>query len=502
MLRILCIQLSLFLAITLPTATRAAGPVDEPYAVYVAGDAGFARCGPSREHYKTDELSEGDVLEVYIETEDGWLGIRPPETSFCWLPADQVSVDDEESVGKVIDAEAVAWIGTNLGQARQYRWQVQLELGEAVAIIGHSDRETRTGEMERWYRIVPPAGEFRWVHKDQVVTSREALARVRQSREAERLSKVAASQQRASDTNDRSTLQKQTQPAAFDSAAARREVAQDGDVLVERESDGVRQAPIARVSHEAERSSSAMRSRLSLNDNIRVRESTSQHPVGSGLEANHSADSPREASHPASNWTQAIRSAPSPGPSSMDATSRETTFAYDNVIDTQASLERMQLQFAGLMASEASAQQAEQLKQNVRAWVDSTNDPEKRRRGELLILRIEKYQQISRERNSAPQSTQVNSDVTNSILEQNANSQSFDREGTLVKVYSARPDAPPYALTDRNGQTVAYVSPPFGTNAHRLLNQHVGISGKLSPNADSDIPHFIAQKMVRIPGRF
>lgn len=146
----------------------------EPYSVYVAQQDSHARCGPSGEYYRTDPLRHGQELEVYAETDNGWLGIRPPDGSFCWIPAETVELGDSQENGVVVEDKTPAWIGTHLGRARSYRWLVQLAKGEPVTVVGRSEREGPDGP-QLWYRIVPPSGEYRWVHRSQVVDSSEAL---------------------------------------------------------------------------------------------------------------------------------------------------------------------------------------------------------------------------------------------------------------------------------------------------------------------------------------
>jgi hypothetical protein len=164
---------------------------DEPYLVFVADEAAHLRCGPSGDDYRTDPLRHGQELEVYVETADGWLGVRPTESSFCWIPADAVKLlaTSRSKQSDVIEAEVtedktVAWIGTNLGRARSYRWQVQLGEGEIVTILGRSERDGPDGP-QMWFRIVPPSGEFRWIHRDQVVTTAEDLIAGMQAQIAE-----------------------------------------------------------------------------------------------------------------------------------------------------------------------------------------------------------------------------------------------------------------------------------------------------------------------------
>ena len=70
--------------------------------------------------------------------------------------ADTVEMDSEGDSGTIIEDRTVAWIGTHLGRARTYRWQVQLAKGEPVTVIGKSEREGPDGP-QLWYRIVPPS---------------------------------------------------------------------------------------------------------------------------------------------------------------------------------------------------------------------------------------------------------------------------------------------------------------------------------------------------------
>lgn len=165
----------LLVACFVPVVGSAQGDLSvEPYPAFVIEKTGHARCGPSKDFYRTDPLRHGQEVEVYAETDDGWLGIRPPADSFSWIPADAIELEDDDDSGVVIEDRTVAWIGTQLGRARKYRWQVQLAKGELVTVLGENERQGADGP-QLWYRIVPPSGEYRWVHRDQVVFSSEEL---------------------------------------------------------------------------------------------------------------------------------------------------------------------------------------------------------------------------------------------------------------------------------------------------------------------------------------
>lgn len=155
------------------------GLSSQPYSVYVAQANGYARCGPSSDYYKTDPLRLGQQLRVFAESDDGWLGIQPPDGSFCWVPATTVDLNKNGDEGQVSEDQTVAWIGTHLGRAKKFLWQVRMGKGEAVTVIGRSEREGPDGP-QLWFRIVPPSGEFRWVHESEVVGSSEELVALMQ----------------------------------------------------------------------------------------------------------------------------------------------------------------------------------------------------------------------------------------------------------------------------------------------------------------------------------
>jgi hypothetical protein len=167
----------------------------EPYTVYVVEQKSHTRCGPSEDYYRTDPLRHGQALEVYAETDDGWLGIRPPDDSFCWVQAETIEFDDTTDIGTVVEDRTVAWIGTHLGRARSYRWQVQMAKGEEVTVIGKSEREGPDGP-QLWYKIVPPSGEYRWVRRDQVVDSSEKLVEAAQRAKERAVAQQSRAQQR------------------------------------------------------------------------------------------------------------------------------------------------------------------------------------------------------------------------------------------------------------------------------------------------------------------
>lgn len=131
---------------------------------YVSSSQVELFAGPGDDFYPTAILKSGQSIEVHQETPEGWLAITPPTGSFSWLPASQGLLLPGGRVVEVTEKSAVSWIGTTLGTAKQYRWQVKLERGQQLAVIGEQTiHDPTSGSKALWYKITPPAGEYRWI---------------------------------------------------------------------------------------------------------------------------------------------------------------------------------------------------------------------------------------------------------------------------------------------------------------------------------------------------
>lgn len=146
---------------------------EEPQRVVIRASGLHLRCGPGLHYYATDSIPAGTELEVYRET-GGWLAVRPLESSFSWVEADAVELGEELSqqatLGTITREDTVSWCGTHIGRVGDHLWQVQLDEGEQVAILGQREIALHSSQSPRaYYQIKPPAGEFRWIHESDVV---------------------------------------------------------------------------------------------------------------------------------------------------------------------------------------------------------------------------------------------------------------------------------------------------------------------------------------------
>jgi hypothetical protein len=132
------------------------GDTTFPYVAYIATQQSFARSGPGQQHYPTQQLPLGHAVEVYRHDSEGWCAVRPPEGSFCWIPAHEVHRLSPNKA-EISVQTTVARVGSGVSPARN-AVQVMLRRGEQVDLL-----PAGANDDPRWLRIAPPNGEFRWI---------------------------------------------------------------------------------------------------------------------------------------------------------------------------------------------------------------------------------------------------------------------------------------------------------------------------------------------------
>jgi hypothetical protein len=140
-----------------------------PYKVEVADETSRIFSGPGEQFYTTGYVERGEEVEVFKRKAGGWLAIRPPQDSFSWVAAKQLRETDDPQIARVVGNNVVAWVGSELGSVQDHKWQVKLDPGETVKVIGKSTFSIfgRDGRRE-FCQITPPAGEFRWIREREV----------------------------------------------------------------------------------------------------------------------------------------------------------------------------------------------------------------------------------------------------------------------------------------------------------------------------------------------
>jgi hypothetical protein len=132
-----------------------------PYTAYAKGNDVCVRSGPGSSYYPTDKLKAGQKVEVYRHDPGGWLAIRPPEGSFSWVESRCLRLG-ENGLAQVTDEQVPAHVGSRLGDIHDVI-RVWLHRGEVVAVLDANPAKDSFAAKGPWYKIAPPAGEFRWV---------------------------------------------------------------------------------------------------------------------------------------------------------------------------------------------------------------------------------------------------------------------------------------------------------------------------------------------------
>jgi hypothetical protein len=425
-----------FFTLLLLAATVSGAEGSFPYAAAVASSKAVVRSGAGAEFYETDKLAKGDEVEVHRHDSDGWCAIRPPAKSFSWVPARYLKVgtpDVPASVG-VVEKRVASRIGSNLSAARS-TISVYLEPGELVEIV-----EVVEGGSKPWYKISPPSGEFRWIHKrflaaDAVVnaggekedrgsrieedTPKEETVAAAPKVEKKWTSKAASARLRGSDVSQKATPTPSSKPSAKASAdKTKPEVASKTATATEKEKQ-----------KDAEPSITIQLIAL----NLRL--------------ASEVALEPRD-------WELA------PLRDEVNKLLEAATLADDRS-RAQVMLERI-ARFEDL-----------RRRRHMIEGVASTTEAEK-----TLATKTEE-----------------------SKGEPIDNDPRFDGAGKLVTIHSNKPEAPQYALTDEANRVVMLISPSPGVNLQAHVGSHVGIRGIRGYSPDVDKPHLTAQRVTSLSRR-
>src|SRR5262245_54082314 len=139
------------LAIVLALAAAPLGAADEfPYTAYAAVEGAEVVAGPGHRYYATEHLPRGTPVEVFREEASGWLAIRPPDSSFSWVPARFIERSAEDATAGRVTGPTPAWVGTSVEHVGDHRQQVTLKAGELVEILGEKNVESEGAEPQVW----------------------------------------------------------------------------------------------------------------------------------------------------------------------------------------------------------------------------------------------------------------------------------------------------------------------------------------------------------------
>lgn len=450
----------------------AASPQTVPYVAYIAADSAQVHAGPGNAHYATDRLSRGMKVEVLREI-SGWLAIRPPLGSFCWIPARDAELTDEPDVAAILVDDCPAWIGTRVERNPDHLWQVQLNQGDHVKILDVKRRPGAAGKpAETWYRIEPPEGELRFVRAEDI-TREEVTVEEPDESEPEAPAVKEPRKLAAAMTDD-------GQPLA-ENATADDETSGDKE-----ETESVLKAQFL-PRNRSQRTARSASPEPAAKPNSPFKE------IGGGVAV---PPEPRVAS---------LERLPAMDPATLlSASSR-----------FEDKLAEIELQLSLLATRDIRDWQIETLYTQAEQLLASGQTTLERGRARLVLDKIEQFSALAERSNAiadlprtpgvvsvsaSPTTTPAGTDPTTRELKSRGltvpDGVTYDGVGWLKPVYSAKRIAPPYALVDVDGKVLQYVTPSPGLNLNRYVKKPVGIFGQKSHLPEFKASHLTASKVV------
>jgi uncharacterized protein YgiM (DUF1202 family) len=412
----------------LPPAKALGGSGDvTPQIARIATAGAAVHSGPGDNYYLTDTLSEGETVEVYRRRADDWCAIRPPTDSFSWVFASNLQPDDE-SLAKVTKDGTASRVGSRLSSNRDVV-QVRLRKGETVKVLG---KDTQSGET--WYKIAPPAGEFRW---------------------------IAASS------------------LAFD----------DSPNGSKAESNGV-----TRVSHDEPAGSSqdAKSTEFMAPPLVSTADAAAPTTTFTAPKPTPPAAQPVPATPVATSSATATSPPPTASPTTpkQDVTPIVSPTAATPVVTGQ--LSELELRLSRMVAEPPATWNTEALEQSAQQLLAKADTAADRDAVKVTLAKIDRFaaiqqRSIAANAGAAPGITRGSifpSAITplpgvtpaGSATNAGAGGQ-FDAVGVLRPVVSKRPGAPQFALVDERGQVVTFVTPTPDVNLQPYLGQRIGVIG-------------------------
>ena len=482
-------------AMAVCAAAGAAADEQLPFEAYVVPAEAEVYCAPAEPRYATQSMPRGTKVEVY-ERRDEWLAIRPPSGSYSWVPAASMTMTEEPGVAEAAEGGVASWIGSSAERVKEHVSSVHLKKGERVEVLGQKEVASADGQREVWLKIAPPAGEFRWMHASQV--SREAPAA---------FEPVTAAADDGGQWATRATPRSRAAPSHPVSAGGE-ESAHQGPFhrssmeLRDLVPPPVRQAAFQRedsspliqqVAHEQVEEQPA-RSPQSADGFVprRPRASRSDaRPVAPAAQASRTAATVA----PTRQFQPTATSAPAAEPA-LEAEPAGSSAAGISSAQVQRRLEEIDVALSLMVSSDRSQWNLGLLKREVQKLVEQGATPVDRGEARFMLEKIERFAEaFGVQDDDAPLDLPVGSVAARKAALEAATAPKYDGTGYLTPVRAQKPLAP-YALLDKEGKRVCYVTPVPGFNLRPYENHQIGVFGKRGYMPDANASHLLAERVV------
>ncbi|MEX0643042.1 MAG: hypothetical protein WD468_10100 [Pirellulales bacterium] len=397
-----------------------------PYEARIAVPGAPIRSGPGEEFYITDTLAEGETVEVYRHRHNGWCAVRPTEGSFSWVFGPHVRLLDD-SLAEIDKPDVASRIGSRLSRQRN-AVQVRFKKGEVVQVLEEADEDG-----QKWYKIAPPAGEFRWIHSS-------CLRRADGAPEPLRTVSRSTPTEEAMESGPQQPVERPIVTVAATEA------------VPPTPADNWRAAPIA--------------------------------PPLATIATPPPATPVTSTALPA---TTASPAASTPLPAATQSPAPATTPPNISVADgLSRQLTDVELRLSRMVSEPPTSWQIEPLEREAESLLNQAQTVAERDAVKVTLEKLDRFAAIQRRHQQLASASLPNAATTAATtaainapitpLADTAGGQ-FDAVGVLRPVVSKRPGAPQFALVDQRGQVVSFVSPTPDLNLQPFVGHRVGIVG-------------------------
>ena len=497
-----------------------------PYQATIQTEKAYVHAGPGEDFYPTSELKQGQVVEVYRHDADQWCAIRPLDHSYSWIAAEHLEITDNPKLARVINVPVKTRVGSLISNAFDVEY-ISLRQGEIVELVGSAVKNQSPDAVPaRWFKVAPPAGEFRYVHLSHLrkTTSKGAdPVETRQDKlepmEIPTYSLDDGTQQPASIVSE----------AVSEVAASVIPVASKNFVDAQDVPSGIANQTVRQVAFEE-----STDQRLDASPNATESESETPILATQDSAAIQTIANPRSSNTHVNVVTWEAIGEPHDPLHAPEPRSFVDTYNALNIMLSRAIL------------GDIEDWKLDKLQRQVTRLTEVAKSVDQQKLAEGLAVRISEFKAlqdrksaIASDRTPAPlkhvESAQplplpnLNNQYASADYTEDVDSQKsdriemprkvplarkepidvgrlmtpkdaidnsvFDATGVLIVVKTRRSDIPKYALTNRSGEIVKFVSANNGTNLAHLVNKEVGVLGTNGFIRKLNRPHVVADRV-------
>lgn len=510
-----------------------AGSARFPYRARVVVKRAAVRSGPGEDYYPVMELGSGAEVEVYRHDPGGWYAVRPPEGSYSWVAAAFVEPAPDGSLAAAIRGRrVVVRVGSPLVDVPDVI-QLRLNSGDQVRLL---DPQPFEFSNMVWYKIAPPAGEFRWISGREL----EAIDDAR----------VAP----VSGTKAGHTRLSQSQPTRTDEDLT--DLTPDGDhSMMEVGTSDASSRAIAADETEDELLAWLARRRQRRRKVLATIERGGPLPEQDAESVDLPASEPSSGANLADvEWAllgvenldpapaetsafaaqprrRAVRHADYDQPSSLVHNRNEDLAAFDasleawleeeqararrlqsphlahqgdQPLDLAAALEELDLELSAMASEPAENWNLDPLRDRAEQILAKAETSLDRGRARLMLRKLARFEDVQQRYTSlygkaphhAHKPRPLELAKTEAPLARADGGTRYDGEGTLTRVVTRAAGAPPYALLDSAGEVKFYVSPAPGVNLRRYEGLRVAVVGSVGYLPEHKAKHITVKQVL------